>query len=92
MPLAIHLPRVDDLYAAPELAVLALLEASVHVAILALGAAHPEMQDLDDYDKEPHELRAAVAILDAARILGENINRYRLAIVLASRRDELLPF
>jgi len=92
MPRAIHLPRVDDLYAAPELAALALLEASALVAVLALGAAHPEIQDFDDNATEPSELRAAVAILDAARTLGENVNRYRLALVLAQHRDQLLPF
>lgn len=68
-----------------------LLEATAHVAVLALGAAYPEMHDLDD-DTDAIELRAAVAILDAARNLGENIHRYRLALALLRERDELLPF
>ena len=92
MPRAIFLPHGDDLHAAPELAVLALLEAAASVAILALGVAYPEMQDLDDRGAQPDELRAAMAILDGTRLLGETINRYRLALVLAQKYDELLPF
>ncbi len=92
IPRAVHLPHVDDLYAAPELAVLAVLETNAHVAVIALGAAHPDLQDVDDADTEALKLHAAIAILDAARTLAETINRYRLAIVLAEQRDELLPF
>lgn len=92
IPRPVHLPRVDDLYAAPELAVLAVLETNAHVAVLALGAAHPDLQDVDDRDTEALELHAAIAILDAARTLAETINRYRLALALAEQRDELLPF
>lgn len=89
---AVLLPHVDDLYAAPELAVLAILETNAHVAVLALGAAHPDLQPGHDVGTEALELHAAIAILDAARALAETINRYRVALLLAEQRDQLLPF
>jgi hypothetical protein len=90
---AVHLPHVEALYAAPQLAVLAILETNAQVAILALGAAHPDIQDAAPApDPDALQLHAAIAILDAVRTLAETINRYRLALVLAEQRDELLPF
>jgi hypothetical protein len=85
-------PSVVDLYAAPELAVLAVLEAGVDVALVALVAAHPE--DLDDEDPAPHERRAARQLIEAARDLASAVNRYRLALACARdrERDGLLPF
>jgi hypothetical protein len=91
MPRVVHLPQCDDLRAAPELAVLAVLESNINVAVLALGAAYPEIQGLADLD-ESDDLRAALAIMDMARALGAAVNRYRLAIVVARERDEPLPF
>ena len=91
MTRAIYLPHADDLHAAPELAVLAILEATADVAILTLGVSYPEIQDLDEFH-ESDPPGAALAILDAARSLGAAINRYRIALVLAQKRDELLPF
>ncbi len=91
MPPVVHLPACDDLRAAPELAVLALLESSIDVAVLALGAAHPDVEDLAEVH-ESAELRAALVIMDLARNLGAAVNRYRLALVLAREHDELLPF
>ena len=89
---AAHLPHVEDLYVAPELAVLAILETNVQVADLALAAAHPELHDVGVADAAALELQAAIAILDAARTLAQAINRYRVALVHAEQRDELLPF
>jgi hypothetical protein len=83
-------PSVLDLYAAPELAVLAVLEAGVDVALVALIAAHPD----DDDDPVPPERRAARQLIEAARDLASAVNRYRLALARARdrERDELLPF
>jgi hypothetical protein len=89
---AIQLPHLEDLYAAPELAVLATLETNARVAVLALAAAHPELQDVPAIDIDALELHAATGILDAARTLTNAINRYRLAIVRADQRDQILPF
>lgn len=84
-------PSVLDLYAAPELAVLAVLEAGVDVALVALIAAHP---DDDDDDAIPPERRAARQLIEMARDLASAVNRYRLALARARdrERDELLPF
>ncbi len=90
-PRAVPFPNVDDLHAAPQLAVLAILESNALVALLALGAAHPDLHDATD-DHDDSELRAALALLDAARTLAETVRRYRAAIALAAQRDELLPF
>lgn len=87
-------PRLDDLYAAPELAPLAILEAAVDVSVAAILAAHPvHGDDLDD-DHAPPERRAASALVDAARDVACAVNRYRLALVLARERerDDILPF
>jgi len=91
MPRVVHLPQCNELRAAPELAILAILESSIDVAILALGAAYPEVEGLADVH-ESDELRAALTIMDMARALGAAVNRYRLALVLAREHDELLPF
>ena len=80
MRIRLSSPRVDDLYAAPELAVLAVLEAALEVSLIALLAADPD----DDGNEHPTPLRrAARALADAARILDAAINRYRLALALA---------
>jgi hypothetical protein len=91
MTLRFRTPRRDDLYAAPELASLAILEAAAAVAVAALLAVHPDDHDLHD-DPLPPDRRAAWALADAARDLGSAINRYRLALVLARERDDILPF
>ena len=57
-----------------------------------LAAAHPELHDVGVADAAALELQAAIAILDAARTLAQAINRYRVALVHAEQRDELLPF
>ncbi|HLK38379.1 MAG TPA: hypothetical protein VKU41_16565 [Polyangiaceae bacterium] len=91
-PRILSLPRADDLHPAPELAVLALLEAAAYLASLSLGVAYPEIQALQEFD-EPPELRQALAIMDAASATVAAISRYRLALVLAQeRRDDRMPF
>lgn len=92
MHLRFSRPRLDDLYSAPELAALSLLEAAADVAVVALLAAHP---DDDELDADPHaEQCAARNLVDLARDVGAAVNRYRLALVFARerRRDDLLPF
>ena len=85
-------PRLDDLYSAPELATLAVLEAAADVAVVALLAAHPDDDGLDDHPAA--DVLAARALVDAARDVATSVNRYRLALVLARERarDDLLPF
>jgi hypothetical protein len=88
-----HAPRIDELLAAPELAVLAVLESAVDVTLLALLAADP----LDEGDEfASPERRAARSLADAARNVAAAVARYRLALALARQRererDDHLPF
>ncbi len=79
------------LAAAPELAVLAVLDTALGAAIVALAVAWPELHDLDDTcpDDEP---RAALGIVEHARGLAAAIQRYRLALASSNRREPDLPF
>ena len=54
-------------------------------------AVYPEIQDLDNHDDYP-ELRGALEIIDTARAVAACVNRYKLALLRAQQRDELLPF
>ena len=80
----------EQLAAAPELAVLAVLEVALRTAILALVAAWPELNDLDDDPLD--EPRAALELVERARDLGAAVNRYRLALATAHGRQDDLPF
>ena len=81
---------VEQLWVAPELAALAVLQVAADTAVFALAAVYPEIQDLDNHDDYP-ELRGALDIIDTARAVTACINRYKLAL-LRAQRDELLPF
>ena len=84
-------PTVEQLAASPEMGLLAVLEHVLDVAIVSLAAACPELHCLDlvpDCDQS----RAAFDILLRARDLGSAINRYRLALASAERRQAELPF
>jgi hypothetical protein len=84
-------PTYQQLLAAPELASLALLEASLEVAALALAAAWPELHDLD-IAREGDETRAALLVLHRSSRLVAAIHTYRIARVLADCRPLDLPF
>jgi hypothetical protein len=85
-------PTVDEVYAAPQLGVLALLEAAVDVALVALVAAHPD--DEPEPADVPLERRAARNVVAAAGTLSTALDRYRLAVARARERDrdDQLPF
>lgn len=85
------LPLIDDLFADPHLAVLALVDTSAHVAVRALAAAYPELQDFDD-DTDDLELHTALAVIDAAGALVASVNRHRIALVVRRKRDPTIPF
>lgn len=80
----------EQLLVAPELASLAVLEAVLDVASVALAAAWPELHDVDLCDHD--EPRAALDVLRRAADLVAAINRYRLALVVADDRKHDLPF
>ncbi len=67
-------PSVEKLWGAPELAALAVLQVAADMAVLALAAVYPEIQDLDNHDDYP-ELRGALVIIDTARAVAACVNR-----------------
>ena len=88
----ITLPRSEDLYGHPQLAILAVLEAATDIAIPALGAAYPELGDLD-LELHHHELAAARRVVDLARALAVTLRQYKRVLRDARRREEdRLPF
>jgi hypothetical protein len=91
-----RLPRPEHLSVEPQLATITLLETAAKVAIVALGAAYPELATLDADPYEPLELRAVADLIERARDLDAIIARYRRD--LAERHEseraqaDLLPF
>lgn len=67
---------------APELAGLALREAALDVASAALVAAQPELMRPDDLEPLTDTAHIAATIVEQARALRGNGNRYRVALVL----------
>lgn len=81
----------EQLVAAPELGSLAVLEAALDVACVALAAAWPELHDID-IACEHDEPRAALEILHRAGHLVAAVNRYRLVLAFADAKKHDLPF
>ena len=69
----------DDLDAAPELAVLVVLDATLDQAALALIAQHREVVDSDDLVGLPPATWIADVLIAAAENLRHLVQRYRLA-------------
>jgi hypothetical protein len=84
-------PTVEQLWVAPELASLAILDAALAASILAIRAVYPEMQDQDPAD-QTDSLLAATIVLDNARGLAASIARYRLILCRPRDRAEDTPF
>jgi hypothetical protein len=88
-------PSFEQLAAAPELATLAVLETAAIMAILALGAEHPELAT-DNFDRPEPALRAAIELIKLARAIDLALARYRRALTNRDEREreeaELLPF
>ena len=79
----------EKLMAAPELASLAVLDAALDAAVLALAAAWPELQTGDIDHDQP---RAALDVIDHARALSAALRLYRRALARADRCEADLPF
>jgi hypothetical protein len=77
--MTIIIPRADELRLAPEMAILAALEASLAATLQVLSAAHPEINDTNPRD---YTIDVAVAARLSRRAVGliATINRYRLAV------------
>lgn len=84
-------PSVEQLWIAPELASLAVLEAAIDIAILAMVAVHPEIQD-PDRAEQTASLRAANIIIEDARALTAAIARYQLILRRVPDRVDDMPF
>jgi hypothetical protein len=86
-------PSLEQLWDAPELASLAILEVAADTAALALEAVHPEMQDRDrDPNDESEALRAAINVIQLAQTFGSAVGRYRLALRRAHRHEDDIPW
>ena len=69
-----------DLSWAPELASLEIVESAVRMALLALLAVHPTLDDFAEPD-EPPSLRRARRLLASAASLDVSLRRYRVAVL-----------
>ncbi len=84
-------PSVEQLWVAPELACLAVLDAAIDMTILAIVAVYPEMQDQDPADQTV-SLRAATVVIEDARTLIASVARYRLVLRRVPDRADDTPF
>lgn len=80
----------DTLMAAPELAVVAVLEAALDATVFALAAAWPELQL--GHDLRYDEPRAALDVIEHARALAAALRGYRRALAAKRQRELDLPF
>lgn len=86
-------PSVEQIWDAPELASLAILEMAADTAALALEAVHPEMQERDrDPNDESDALRAAITVTQLVQALGNALGRYRLALRRTHRQEDDIPW
>lgn len=90
-------PDPFDLTENPELAVLAVLDTALHLAVRALVAAHPQLE-ADDApywrrDRSPAFLRAD-SIASHAHALADEIQRYRAGLLPPAppHQDDDIPF
>ena len=78
--------RLDPraLAAAPELASLAIVEAALSAALVALRVEHPTLDDLAE-PQEPPSLQRARRLVASAAVLAVSLRRYRVAVLAALR-------
>jgi hypothetical protein len=77
--MSINIPRANELYLAPELAILATLEASLAATIQVLAALHPDLGDVAPADYAG-DVAVAARLCRRATGLIATINKYRLAV------------
>jgi hypothetical protein len=75
-------PSPPEIDRAPEVALLAVLDHALDVAMAAVVAAHPNLVDDEPFYRQLHrpEVKAADAILTRAARLRDALDRYRRAI------------
>ena len=82
--------------AAPELAVIALLDDAARTALVALLAQHPTLDDLGG-PREPPTLRRARTLAATASAMRDALDRYREGVMgdladVPDSPDDELPF
>jgi hypothetical protein len=79
---------------APELAVLAALEATLHASAAALTAAHAELE-AEDFAASPHPPSAQACLADAlltqVEALQHSLRRYRTLVVMQAEWARVAP-
>lgn len=79
---------------APELAVLAALEATLHASAAALTAAHSELT-AEDFAASPHPPSAQACLADAlltqVQALQQSLRRYRTLVVMQEEWGRVTP-
>ena len=84
--------KPPELYTAPELAILAVLDQTLQQTIYALFAAHPELVDDIPFHLRGNlspEIWVADAIYNQANALQQAIERYREAVERTNRIPSL---
>ncbi len=87
-----HRRSPRDLTAAPELAVLALLNSVIDMSIRSMLAAHPQLQDGAMQVEDSPSLAIARTIVISASQLIEPIDAYRKAVASSTVNAADLPF
>jgi hypothetical protein len=93
--LVVPMPDETEIYAHPELAALAILDAAQCASTNALKASHPELCDADKPNWTPSSIlvRRAWAIIRASRRLLGALNRYREHVdASATAQEAEIPF
>lgn len=88
--ITLRAPTPDQLNDAPELAIVAALQATLEASEAALFAANRELEfddrPLDESDLQPPRVWIAHAILESIQQLNHLLSRYRHAIERAEQR------
>jgi hypothetical protein len=92
MTMHVSLPCPGDLATDPELAVLALLDATLAIAVQALIASNPELLYDDDDLTKPPRVIAAQQIVVLHRELSDALQEYRTLIPPCEFPGEDIPF
>lgn len=92
MTMHVSLPYPEDLATDPELAVLALLDATLAITVQALIASNPELLYDEDALTMPRRAIAAQQIVVLHRELSDALHEYRTLIPPRDITGEDIPF
>jgi hypothetical protein len=92
MTMHVSMPSTEDLATDPELAVLALLDATLAITVQALIASNPELLFDDDVLTKPPRAIVAHQIVMLHRELSDALHEYRTLIPPCDFPGEDIPF